>query len=115
MPDVRLTVFVCTGPVCGEPGLSVARKAKALVVAQGWQDLVSVHKEVCLGYCHQGPNVMLCAQADAWGRAPLAGSPGTQTLHGVDEAVLRAKIAEALARNPPSIQNVRNPENGAKG
>lgn len=115
MTDVRLSVFVCTGPVCGEPGLSLARKAKALVAAQGWQDLVGVHKEVCLGYCHQGPNVMLCSQSDAWGRAPLAGSPGTQTLHGVDEAALKAKISEALADSSCRDKNVRTPKNGAKG
>lgn len=93
-----LTVFVCVGPVCGQAGVDLAREARGLQKDPEFDGRLTVLREVCLGYCHQGPNVMLCAHADAWGHAPLAGSPGTLNLHEMTLASLRAQIAEGLAK-----------------
>lgn len=91
-----LTVFVCVGPVCGQAGLDLAREARGLQKEPEFNGRLTVLREVCLGYCHRGPNVMLCARADAWGHAPVAGTPGTRTLHEMTLATLRAQITECL-------------------
>ena len=99
-----MNVFVCTGPVCGENGAALHRAARRLAQTDAWQDHVEVHKEACLGYCHQGPNVMLCAQPDAWGRAPLPGSEGCVNLHEVTETQLVEAVEAQLRRVQPLPQ-----------
>lgn len=97
-PD-SLTVFVCTGPVCGTAGLALARAARDLAKEPPFEGRLSVLREVCLGYCHQGPNVMFCANADAWGHAPLAGTPGTTVSHDMNLDRLRDQIAQTLTKS----------------
>jgi hypothetical protein len=94
-----LNVFVCTGPVCGQAGLDLARAARDLAKDPAYDGRLSIQREVCLGYCHQGPNVMLCENADAWGHAPLAGTPGTKVLHEMDLAKLRHQIDQSLTKS----------------
>ena len=89
----------------------MARALRALVESRTWQDDVRIHREICLGYCHQGPNVMLCKEVDAWGRAPLAGTPGCESLHHMNEAALIIKLEQHLAPE----KDVRTARNGAKG
>ena len=93
-----LVVFVCTGAVCGKEGLALARAAKTLSQAEVFHGRLTVVREVCLGYCHQGPNVMLSTSADAWGHAPLPGTPGTKSLHDMDFAKLRDEIEQTLGK-----------------
>lgn len=96
---VNLVVFVCTGPVCGKDGLALARAARDLSQEPAMQGRLTVVREVCLGYCHQGPNVMLSTAADPWGHAPLPGTPGTSSLHEMDLAKLRAAIEQTLGKS----------------
>lgn len=94
-----LNVFVCTGPVCGQAGLDLARAARELAKDPSMNGRLTIQREVCLGYCHQGPNVMLCDNADPWGHAPLAGSPGTKVLHEMDLAKLKDQIDQTLTKS----------------
>jgi len=94
-----LNVFVCTGPVCGQAGLDLARAARELAKDPSMNGRLTIQREVCLGYCHQGPNVMLCENADPWGHAPLAGSPGTKVLHEMDLAKLKDQIDQTLTKS----------------
>lgn len=100
MNACHLHVFVCAGPVCGDEGVALHRAARKLVGERSWGDAVEVHREVCLGYCHQGPNVMLCVQADPWGRAPLPGSEGSVSLHEMTESKLIDAVERRLAAAP---------------
>lgn len=98
-PPATLHVFVCTGPVCGQAGLDLARAARELAKDPAFSSRLTIQREVCLGYCHQGPNVMLCENAEAWGHAPMAGSPGTKVLHNMDLARLKQEINQSLAKS----------------
>ncbi|MCG5055652.1 MAG: hypothetical protein KA712_22065 [Myxococcales bacterium] len=60
---------------------------------RGWSESLQVHREICLGYCHQGPNVMLAVGTNAFGHAPVPGSPGSEIFHEVDLARLTALLA----------------------
>jgi hypothetical protein len=41
---------------------------------------------------------MLSTSADAWGHAPLPGTPGTKSLHDMDFAKLRDEIEQTLGK-----------------
>jgi (2Fe-2S) ferredoxin len=57
----RLTLVVCSGPVCRDRRGSAELRAHldATVAARGLGDRVRVLDEVCLGHCLRGPNILV--------------------------------------------------------
>jgi (2Fe-2S) ferredoxin len=57
----KLTVIVCSGPVCRDKRGSDQLWARLVetVAARGLQGRVRVVDEVCLGHCLRGPNILV--------------------------------------------------------
>lgn len=68
----RLTVVVCSGPVCRDQrgSAELRRHLDEVVAARGLGGQVSVVDEVCLGHCLRGPNVLVAEDNDDSEGAP---------------------------------------------
>lgn len=67
----RLTVVVCSGPVCRDQrgSAELRQHLDETIAARGLADRVRVVDEVCLGHCLRGPNVLVVEEND--GAAPF--------------------------------------------
>jgi (2Fe-2S) ferredoxin len=79
--SARLTVIVCSGPVCGDRRGSarLLEHARERIEARGLADRVSVREEVCLGHCLRGPNILV-ASGDP-GLAAVGEAPGLSVFY----------------------------------
>ena len=94
----RLTVVVCSGPVCGDQRGSGELRAHLLetIAARGLEDRIRVVDEVCLGHCLRGPNILVHEERES---APAdvrlgAGAPSAvlynrMTLSDLDRVIER--------------------------
>lgn len=94
----RFVVYVCVGPTCaGQRGAealfnhAVARAREAHLA-----DVLRIEREVCLGHCLRGPNVLVAPAAQAAHGLPLAGEPGVSVHHGMNEAALDALVRRLI-------------------
>ena len=68
----RLTVVVCSGPVCRDQrgSAELRQHLDETIAARGLADRVRVVDEVCLGHCLRGPNVLVVEESGAGSEAP---------------------------------------------
>ena len=79
IPERRLTVVVCSGPVCRDQrGSAELRKhLDDTIAARGLAGRVQVVDEVCLGHCLRGPNVLVADETDGTEGSPFDPRLGT--------------------------------------
>jgi len=116
----RLTVVVCSGPVCRDQRGSAALRThlEARIAERGLGDRVRVEDEVCLGHCLRGPNVLVHEEpdpgaasdpadpaADLWG--PRAVLYNRMTIADLDRVVDRHLVGGMAVRplmNRPPVR-----------
>jgi (2Fe-2S) ferredoxin len=95
LKNARLTVIICSGPVCRDQRGSDELRAHldATVAARGLGDRITVASEVCLGHCLRGPNVIVHDEpADA---APATGLPDPTLVIASPRSVLYNRMTIA--------------------
>ncbi len=106
---MKLSVIVCTGPVCGDRRGSgkLIEHLRVRVLARGLEDRVEVREEVCLGHCLRGPNILVGDQVEgASGRAVLYNH---MTVEDVDRVVERHLVGGMAVRALTNLLPVPNP------
>jgi (2Fe-2S) ferredoxin len=111
IPERRLTVVVCSGPVCRDQrgSAELRRHLDETIAARGLADRVRVVDEVCLGHCLRGPNVLVVEEGVDIGlgaAAPRAVLYNRMTRGDLDRVVERHLVGgmavRPLMNRPPS-------------
>jgi (2Fe-2S) ferredoxin len=101
----RLTIVVCSGPVCRDRRGSAELRAHldATVAARGLGDRVRVADEVCLGHCLRGPNILVEDEPEA-GNGVLYDRMTVADLDRVLERHLAGGMAIRVLTNRPPVR-----------